>query len=118
MAKPVDAATPIRRTRNIAPRRSQTSPLEPPTTAYRVLGGSQRPSPAQKHAQHGDRAAGPASGAKLDARDSPTSQFPNRQGHDQVRRVTVEGGRLSIIASDRTSADGRTFHGELIWLTV
>jgi hypothetical protein len=46
------------------------------------------------------------------------SLFPNWQGHDQVRRVTVEGGRLSIIASDRTSADGRTFHSELIWLRV
>lgn len=28
------------------------------------------------------------------------SLFPNWQGHDQVRRVTVEDGRLSIIASD------------------
>jgi len=27
------------------------------------------------------------------------SLFPNWQGHDQVRRVTIEGGRLSIIAS-------------------
>ena len=46
------------------------------------------------------------------------SLFPNWQGCDQVRRVTIEGGRLSIIASDRTSADGRTFHSELIWLRV
>jgi Lipocalin-like domain len=46
------------------------------------------------------------------------SPFPNWQGHDQVRRVTIEGGRLSIIASDRTSSDGRTFHSELIWLRV
>jgi hypothetical protein len=46
------------------------------------------------------------------------SLFPNWQGHDQVRRVTVEGGRLSIIASDRTAADGRTFHSELTWLKV
>ena len=46
------------------------------------------------------------------------SLFPSRQGHDQVRRVTIEGGRLSIIASDRISADGRTFHSELIWLRV
>jgi hypothetical protein len=46
------------------------------------------------------------------------SLFPNWQGHDQVRRVTVEGERLRIIASDRTSADGRTFHSELIWLRV
>ena len=46
------------------------------------------------------------------------SLFPNWQGHDQVRRVTIEAGRLSIIASDRTSADGRTFHSELIWLRV
>jgi Lipocalin-like domain len=46
------------------------------------------------------------------------SLFPNWQGHDQVRRVTIEGGRLSIIASDRTSADGRTFHSELIWLRI
>jgi hypothetical protein len=46
------------------------------------------------------------------------SLFPNWQGHDQVRRVTIDGGRLSIIASDRTSADGRTFHSELIWLRV
>ena len=46
------------------------------------------------------------------------SLFPNWQGHDQVRRVTIEGGRLSIIASDRTSSDGRTFHSELIWLRV
>jgi Lipocalin-like domain len=40
--------------------------------------------------------------------------FPNWQGHDQVRRVSIEGARLSIIASDRISADGRTFHSELI----
>ena len=46
------------------------------------------------------------------------SLFPSRQGHDQVRRVTIEGGRLSIITSDRISADGRTFHSELIWLRV
>jgi hypothetical protein len=46
------------------------------------------------------------------------SLFPNWQGHDQVRRVTIEGGRLSIIASDRTSTDGRTFHSELTWLRV
>jgi len=44
--------------------------------------------------------------------------FPNWQGADQVRRVTIEDGRLSIIASDRTSADGRIFHSELIWLRV
>jgi lipocalin-like protein len=44
------------------------------------------------------------------------SLFPNWQGHDQARRVTIEGRRLSIIASDRTSADGRTFHSEHIWL--
>ena len=43
---------------------------------------------------------------------------PELAGHDQVRRVTIEAGRLSIIASDRTSADGRTFHSELIWLRV
>ena len=46
------------------------------------------------------------------------SLFPNWQGHDQVRRVTIEGGRLSISASDRTAADGRTFHSELTWLRV
>ena len=46
------------------------------------------------------------------------SLFPNWQGRDRGRRVTTEGERLSIIASDRTSADGRTFHGELIWLRV
>jgi len=46
------------------------------------------------------------------------SLFPNWQGHDQVRRVTVDGGRLSITASDRTAPDGRTFHSELIWLRV
>jgi hypothetical protein len=46
------------------------------------------------------------------------SLFPNWQGHDQVRRVTIQGRRLSIIASDRTAADGRTFHSELIWLKV
>jgi hypothetical protein len=46
------------------------------------------------------------------------SLFPNWQGHDQVRRVTIENGRLSIIASDRTAADGRTFHSELTWLKV
>jgi hypothetical protein len=46
------------------------------------------------------------------------SLFSNWQGHDQIRRVTIEGGRLSIIASDRTSADDRTFHSELIWLRV
>jgi Lipocalin-like domain len=38
------------------------------------------------------------------------SLFPNWQGYDQVRRVTIEGAWLSIIASDRTSADGQTFH--------
>ena len=46
------------------------------------------------------------------------SLFPNWQGHDQVRRATIEGGRLSIMASDRTAADGRTFHSELTWLKV
>jgi hypothetical protein len=46
------------------------------------------------------------------------SLFPNWEGHDQVRRVTIEGGRLSIIASDRTAGDGRTFHSELTWLKV
>jgi hypothetical protein len=46
------------------------------------------------------------------------SLFPNWQGHDQVRRVTIEGRQLSIIASDRTAADGRTFHSELTWLKV
>ena len=46
------------------------------------------------------------------------SLFPNWQGHDQVRRVTIEAGRLSIIASDRAAADGRTFHSELTWLKV
>jgi lipocalin-like protein len=46
------------------------------------------------------------------------SLFPNWQGHDQVRRVTIESERLSNIASDRTSADSRTFHSELIWLRV
>jgi hypothetical protein len=42
------------------------------------------------------------------------SLFSNWQGHDQVRRPTIEGGRLRIIASDRTSADRRTSHSELI----
>jgi Lipocalin-like domain len=37
------------------------------------------------------------------------SLFSNWQGHEHVRRVTREGGRLSIIASDRTAADGRIF---------
>jgi hypothetical protein len=46
------------------------------------------------------------------------SLFPNWQGHDQVRRVTIEGRRLSITASDRTAADGRTFHSEVTWLRV
>jgi len=46
------------------------------------------------------------------------SLFPNWQGHDQVRHITLEGRRLSIIASDRTAADGRTFHSELTWLKV
>jgi hypothetical protein len=46
------------------------------------------------------------------------SLFPNWQGHDQVRRVTIEDGRLSIIASKRTSTDGRTFHSELIWRRI
>jgi hypothetical protein len=46
------------------------------------------------------------------------SLFPNWQGEDQVRRVTIVGERLSIVASDRTSADGRTFHSELVWLRV
>ena len=46
------------------------------------------------------------------------SLFPNWQGHDQVRRVTIDDRRLSIVASSRTSADGRTFHSELIWLRI
>jgi Lipocalin-like domain len=46
------------------------------------------------------------------------SLFPNWQGHDQVRRVTIEGGRLSIIASDRACGGGQTFRSELIWLRV
>jgi hypothetical protein len=40
------------------------------------------------------------------------SLFPNWQRDDQVRRLTIEGRQLSIIASDRASADGRTFHGD------
>lgn len=46
------------------------------------------------------------------------SLFPNWQGEDRVRRVTIDGARLSIIASDRVSAYGRTFHSELTWLSV
>lgn len=46
------------------------------------------------------------------------SLFPNWQGHDQIRHVTIEGQRLSITASDRTAPDGRTFHSELTWLKV
>ena len=46
------------------------------------------------------------------------SLFPNWQGHDQVRRVTIDGGRLSIIASDRTAPDRRTFHSEIVWLRI
>ena len=46
------------------------------------------------------------------------SLFPNWQGHDQVGRVTIEAERLSIIASDRTSPDGRTLHSELSWLRI
>jgi hypothetical protein len=46
------------------------------------------------------------------------SLFPNWQGRDQVRRVSIEGGQLSIIASDRMAADGRTFHSELTWMRV
>ena len=34
------------------------------------------------------------------------SLFPNWQGHSQIGRVMIEAGRLSIIASDRTSAAG------------
>jgi hypothetical protein len=44
--------------------------------------------------------------------------FPNWQLSDQLRHVTIEGRRLTIIAADRTSADGRNFHIELIWLRV
>jgi hypothetical protein len=51
---------------------------------------------------------------------------PTASGLDQfnptsftvVEPRTFEGGQLSIIASDRTSADGRIFHSELIWLRV
>ncbi len=46
------------------------------------------------------------------------SLFANWQGHDQVGRVTIEAGRLSIIASDRTSADDWTLHSELSWLRI
>jgi len=40
--------------------------------------------------------------------------FGNWQGEDHVRRVTIAGERLSIVDSERTSANGRTFYGELV----
>jgi hypothetical protein len=46
------------------------------------------------------------------------SLFPNWQDYDHVRRVTIEDDRMRTIASNRTPADGRTFHGEVTWLRV
>jgi hypothetical protein len=50
-----------------------------------------------------------------------TSSRPARRmprALNRKRPLAQTTGRLSIIASDRTAADGRTFHSELTWLKV
>ena len=89
-----------------------------------VLGGSSRPLVSagdpqsgtdddyEKMARHFIAYAGPFTvdvGNGTVTHRVDVSLFPNWQGHDQVRRVTIEGGRLSIIASDRTSATAGPF---------
>jgi hypothetical protein len=46
------------------------------------------------------------------------SLFPNWQGREQPRRVSLAGDRLTILASPRTRIDGRRFHSELTWERV
>ena len=43
------------------------------------------------------------------------SLYPNWQNEDQPRRLLIDQGQLAITASDRVTADGRTFHVELHW---
>ena len=46
------------------------------------------------------------------------SLYPNWEGEDQVRSVTLQGDQLRISASPRTAEDGRTFHTELVWKKI
>jgi hypothetical protein len=46
------------------------------------------------------------------------SLYPNWQGEGQVRSFVVDGDRLNIVASPRTTDDGRSFHSELLWQRV
>ena len=43
------------------------------------------------------------------------SLYPNWQGQRQLRLVEFDGDILTITASPRTAADGRSFHSELRW---
>jgi hypothetical protein len=91
----------------------------PPVSADDPQGGTDED--YEKMARHFIAYAGPFSvdvGNATVTHHVDVSLFPNWQGHDQLWRVTIEGGQLSIIASDRTSVDGRTLHSELIWLRV
>jgi hypothetical protein len=107
--------------------------LQPVGVVSATLGDSARPPVSagdpqsgtdddyEKMARHFVAYAGPFSvdvGNGTVTHHVDVSLFPSWQGRDQVRRVTIEGGRLSIIASDQSSADGRIFHSELIWLRV
>jgi hypothetical protein len=107
-------------------RPAQPMSAEPPGHAQTGLGRRPRTLAGlrwrqRESARHFSAYAGPFSvdvGNGTVTHHVDVSLFPNWQGHGQVRRVTIEAGRLSIIASDRTSADGQTFHSELTWLRV
>ena len=76
----------------------------------------------EKMARHFIACAGPFSanaGNGTVTHHVDVSLFPNWQGHNQVRRVTIEGRTAeNHHFPDQTAADGRTFHSELIWLRV
>ena len=107
----------------LPPRRHRLSHTRGPGTAPVPAADPQSgtDSDYEKMARHFIAYAGPFS---IDVGDGTVthhvdvSLFPNWQGHDQVRHVTIDGRRLSITASDRTATDGRTFHSELTWLKV
>ena len=43
------------------------------------------------------------------------SLFTNWTGQGQERHLAVDGDTLTITASPRVAADGRSFHSELVW---
>jgi hypothetical protein len=46
------------------------------------------------------------------------SLFPNWEGHSQLRLLALDGDSLAIIASPRTTEDGRRFHARITWRRV